>query len=623
MRILLIYIYVLVLVRSSLELRNLPCTTPKIQNGRAKYRQKSRFVKYFCNTGFLLSGDKYSTCLHGKLDGPIPKCVRPGCRKVNPPNNGFIFPSHMNAVLNFFCKPGFELRGPSVTHCNSSTWSYNSPICLKTNSKPALSCDFEKADLCGWTHDLNHDFDWRRMQFSTPTGSIGTGPSFDHTYGEDKGGYYMYIESSARSENDTAKLISPVYDKTINNTCFQFFYHMYGTTIGSLRVYLKMVNESSELDVSKAFFEKRGNQGNRWLEYLHMFGPIPKDFQIIIEGTRGIGYVSDIAIDDVRLIENCTIEDMQKLEITSTTEDEYYGTTDFLPDDLYSCENRCFTLNIAMGKHRKCACDENCYDRNECCPDFIDICILHGGSSMDSEYISSSTIISTTSTTTAKPLNTPTKTTTTEKPKEKTTQQTTTKKSVVMTTTKDKYPLEFTFHIHPKPKVTTDKISTTRKFKERVKTTQFKSTRTTRETPTTPRTTKIRSTITSAITTEHNKRDESTIRMGWKQKSKTTDIYNDIMKIPKDMVPLEDVAHLKRNFNEKIVIFQSKEDNNLPLYLGCGGVVLVISALVLVIIKKRNSFRSRGFRSASRGDSTSDVRFLTSDEFLDLNLDYK
>lgn len=44
-------------------------------------------------------------------------------------------------------------------------------------------CDFESDDLCGWTHDRNHDFDWRRHNFATPSGHVGTGPAFDHTVG--------------------------------------------------------------------------------------------------------------------------------------------------------------------------------------------------------------------------------------------------------------------------------------------------------------------------------------------------------------------------------------------------------------------------------------------------------
>lgn len=53
--------------------------------------------------------------------------------------------------------------------------------------KPSLSCDFEN-DLCGWTQDPSNNFDWTRQNYGTPTGHLGTGPSYDHTLGEGNAG---------------------------------------------------------------------------------------------------------------------------------------------------------------------------------------------------------------------------------------------------------------------------------------------------------------------------------------------------------------------------------------------------------------------------------------------------
>lgn len=89
----------------------------------------------------------------------------------------------------------------------------------------------------------------------------------------------MYIESSSRSENDTARLISPVYNATQTDTCFQFFYHMYGRSIGTLRVYLHKIKDSWQLDPTTAFFSKSGNQGDNWYKGFHNLGIIDQDFQ--------------------------------------------------------------------------------------------------------------------------------------------------------------------------------------------------------------------------------------------------------------------------------------------------------------------------------------------------------
>ena len=69
-------------------------------------------------------------------------------------------------------------------------------------------------------------------------------------------GYYMYIEtSSPRVSGDNAKLRSPSL-KFSGNMCLGFFYHMYGSNIGSLKVSIN----------GKEVFSRSGNKGNTWLK---------------------------------------------------------------------------------------------------------------------------------------------------------------------------------------------------------------------------------------------------------------------------------------------------------------------------------------------------------------------
>ena len=64
----------------------------------------------------------------------------------------------------------------------------------------------------------------------------------------------MYTEtSSPRLPRDNAKLNSPKL-LFIGNMCLQFFYHMYGSSIGELKVEVNGVN----------VFSKSGDQGNSW-----------------------------------------------------------------------------------------------------------------------------------------------------------------------------------------------------------------------------------------------------------------------------------------------------------------------------------------------------------------------
>lgn len=72
----------------------------------------------------------------------------------------------------------------------------------------------------------------------------------------------MYTETSApRKPGDYARLESPAFLATDGNgQCLEFWYHMYGSGIGRLNVYIKRGNTLG----TKVWFQS-GNQGNRWL----------------------------------------------------------------------------------------------------------------------------------------------------------------------------------------------------------------------------------------------------------------------------------------------------------------------------------------------------------------------
>lgn len=66
----------------------------------------------------------------------------------------------------------------------------------------------------------------------------------------------MYIETSfPRKQGDYAVLRSSP-QKFSGKMCLSFFYHMYGSTIGSLTMSVNGV----------VLFSKAGNQGNKWIE---------------------------------------------------------------------------------------------------------------------------------------------------------------------------------------------------------------------------------------------------------------------------------------------------------------------------------------------------------------------
>ena len=73
-------------------------------------------------------------------------------------------------------------------------------------------------------------------------------------------GYYYYIEvSSPRKLGDKARIISPDYQPSTKPQCFNFYYHMWGSHIGTLNVYSQANNDNKTL-----LWTKTTDQGNQW-----------------------------------------------------------------------------------------------------------------------------------------------------------------------------------------------------------------------------------------------------------------------------------------------------------------------------------------------------------------------
>lgn len=71
-------------------------------------------------------------------------------------------------------------------------------------------------------------------------------------------GHYMYIYSNINRHGKTARLISKTLPST-NQTCFSFWYYMYGYDVNTLKV---LVNGSQDVTV----WSRTGQSVNRWLQ---------------------------------------------------------------------------------------------------------------------------------------------------------------------------------------------------------------------------------------------------------------------------------------------------------------------------------------------------------------------
>ena len=106
-------------------------------------------------------------------------------------------------------------------------------------------------------------------------------------------GYYIFIETSLpRHVNDTARLISQPINKNAT-MCLNFWYHMYGTHIRTLNVYLK-----SQGSLGTPVWSRTGTRSNQWYSAsVDVQGSA--GYQIVFEGVRGTSYRGDIALDDI------------------------------------------------------------------------------------------------------------------------------------------------------------------------------------------------------------------------------------------------------------------------------------------------------------------------------------
>ncbi|XP_047424790.1 MAM and LDL-receptor class A domain-containing protein 1 isoform X2 [Mugil cephalus] len=186
---------------------------------------------------------------------------------------------------------------------------------------PELQCNFEHG-LCSWKQEQSGGdvFDWTRIQGPTP--SFNTGPWKDHTLGT-RHGHYLYIESSEPQEfKDTAVLLSRLFQpthlrdkdpsKSRHYCVFRFHYHMFGSHIFRLAVYMR----TTAVGRGHMLWVRYGDQGNLWHRktlYLNSARP----FQILVEGTVGDDLNGDIAIDDLSFLDCDPYEELPTANTTT------------------------------------------------------------------------------------------------------------------------------------------------------------------------------------------------------------------------------------------------------------------------------------------------------------------
>ena len=189
---------------------------------------------------------------------------------------------------------------------DSSAWS--GPITFSTlcveNAPYLENFDNSTFPVC-FVQGSNDIFDWTLDANGTP--STSTGPSDDIT----GNGNYIYIEaSSPRVTGDSAIIFSPYIDKSsLNSAKLTFYSHMYGASIGTLRIEASDDGGNSYSTI----FSKSGDQGDQWNYETVCLGAFSDTvvFKITASvGDNGSGtqWYGDIAIDNFEISEGVALD---------------------------------------------------------------------------------------------------------------------------------------------------------------------------------------------------------------------------------------------------------------------------------------------------------------------------
>ena len=188
---------------------------------------------------------------------------------------------------------------------DSSLWA--GPVTFSTlciENAPYLE-NFDNSFPNCFSQTSNDIFNWTLN--SGTTASTATGPTDDITGNGD----YIYIEASApRVPDDSAVVYSPFIDKSsLTNSKLTFYTHMYGTSIGTLRIDVSDDGGSTYSTI----YSKSGDQGNQWnFETVSLAG-FSDTLRFKISATvgddgSGTQWFGDIAIDNFEISEALAID---------------------------------------------------------------------------------------------------------------------------------------------------------------------------------------------------------------------------------------------------------------------------------------------------------------------------
>uniref|UniRef100_A0A665VDJ8 Neuropilin n=1 Tax=Echeneis naucrates TaxID=173247 RepID=A0A665VDJ8_ECHNA len=120
-------------------------------------------------------------------------------------------------------------------------------------------------------------------------------------------GNFIYTLATGPQETEVARLVSPVVSSPGSDLCVSFWYHMFGSHIGTLHIKQRKQTVDGPADI--LLWTVSGHQGNRWREGRVFVPRTNKPYQVVIEGLVERKSWGDIAVDDIKVLNGLSMTD--------------------------------------------------------------------------------------------------------------------------------------------------------------------------------------------------------------------------------------------------------------------------------------------------------------------------
>ncbi|KAL1022354.1 hypothetical protein UPYG_G00025560 [Umbra pygmaea] len=204
-----------------------------------------------------------------------------------------------------------EILGCELPETSTLADTATPPMESSTAQKPATAssssiggiCDFEKG-LCGWTHDPSAPLHWflhssSRAPAQNPNVELSLPPTDPNSY--------LYIEANPKTEQQPARILSPLVGPDTGPLCLLFSYQLWGEALGTLRVLLRDAHHEETL-----LWALKKDHGPVWKEGRTILPRSPKEYQVVIEGFFDRGTKGHIMIDNIHMSSGTPLEECRQ-----------------------------------------------------------------------------------------------------------------------------------------------------------------------------------------------------------------------------------------------------------------------------------------------------------------------